>query len=114
MNRGTFGQVMKRNLAVSPAPPFSPSMCTVAELQARNLSLPGAIYPTPSAQASRFKGFTSGGKDLWEIRETVIDREELRRISRLEHLDEIEELRLVLGHYCVAWGGRGCLDGIGL
>ena len=44
----------------------------------------------------------------------MIDREESRRISRLEHLDEIEELRLVLGHYCVAWGGRGCLDGIGL
>lgn len=44
----------------------------------------------------------------------MIDREELRRISRLEHLDEIEELRLVLGHYCVAWSGRGCLEGIGL
>jgi len=112
MNRGTFGQVMKRNLAVSLLSTCSTR--TFAELQARNLSLPGAIYPTPSAQASRFKGFTSGGKDLWDIRETVIDREELRRISRLEHLDEIEELRLVLGHYCVAWGVRGCLDGIGI
>jgi [phosphatase 2A protein]-leucine-carboxy methyltransferase len=111
MYRGTFGQVMKRNLAVSP---ISTSPGRLTDLQARNLSLPGAIYPTPSAQAGRFKGFTSGGKDLWDIRETVIDREELRRISRLEHLDEIEELRLVLGHYCVAWGGRGCLDGIGL
>jgi len=112
MRRGTFGQVMRRNLAVSPlsTPPHRIS----TEKQARNLSLPGAIYPTPSAQASRFKGFTSGGKDLWDIRETVIDREELRRISRLEHLDEIEELRLVLGHYCVAWGGRGCLEGVGL
>ena len=111
MNRGTFGQVMKRNLAVSP---ISTSPRRLTDLQARNLSLPGAIYPTPSAQANRFKGFSSGGKDLWDIRETVIDREELRRISRLEHLDEIEELRLVLGHYCVAWGGRGSLEGIGL
>lgn len=111
MYRGTFGQVMKRNLAVSH---LSTSPRRLTDLQARNLSLPGAIHPTPSAQASRFKSFTSGGKDLWDIRETVIDREELRRISKLEHLDEIEELRLVLGHYCVAWGGRGCLDGIGL
>jgi hypothetical protein len=26
------------------------------------------------------------------------------RISRLEHLDEIEELELVLEHYSVTWG----------
>lgn len=30
-----------------------------------------------------------------------------RRIAALEHLDEIEELRLVLSHYCVAWATRG-------
>ena len=111
-NRGTFGHVMKRNLAVSLRSTSSPRISI--KLQARNLSLPGAIYPTPLAQAGRFKGFSGGGKDLWDIRETVIDREELRRISRMEHLDEIEELRLVLGHYCVAWSGRGCLEGIGL
>lgn len=29
------------------------------------------------------------------------------RISKLEHLDEIEELRLVLSHYVVAWGTKG-------
>lgn len=29
------------------------------------------------------------------------------RIAKLEHLDEIEELRLVLSHYCVAWATRG-------
>jgi hypothetical protein len=26
------------------------------------------------------------------------------RISKLEFLDEVEELELVLDHYCVAWG----------
>lgn len=72
------------------------------------------MYPTPAAQAARFKGFKNGAKDLWDIRETVISPDELKRIARLEHLDEIEELRLVLSHYCVAWGGRGCLEGIGL
>ena len=28
----------------------------------------------------------------------------LDRISRLEHLDEIEELELVLEHYAISWG----------
>jgi [phosphatase 2A protein]-leucine-carboxy methyltransferase len=85
----------------------------------------------------------SGAKSLWEIRESVIRQEELTRsvasqgvevamrklgrtcrmadirsvtrISKLEHLDEIEELRLVLSHYCVAWGTKGeGMDGIGL
>lgn len=35
------------------------------------------------------------------------------RISKLEILDEIEELRLVLSHYCVAWASKG-LDQVGL
>lgn len=28
------------------------------------------------------------------------------RISKLEFLDEVEELELLLDHYCVAWGIR--------
>ena len=37
------------------------------------------------------------------------------RIAKLEILDEIEELRLVLSHYCVAWGTKGTgMDRIGL
>lgn len=53
----------------------------------------------------------SGGRNLWEVRELVIAPDELQRISKLEHLDEIEELRLVLSHYCVAWGTKGSLNG---
>ena len=72
----------------------------------------------------------SGAKSLWEIRNRVIAKHELARsvfsvpadhicdvmgltlslscrIAKLEHLDEIEELRLVLSHYCVAWGTKG-------
>lgn len=29
------------------------------------------------------------------------------RVSRLEMLDEVEELELVLEHYAVSWGMRG-------
>lgn len=38
----------------------------------------------------------------------------MSRISKLEFLDEIEELRLVLSHYCVAWASKGGLEGVGL
>ncbi|WWC89846.1 uncharacterized protein L201_004774 [Kwoniella dendrophila CBS 6074] len=94
-----FGKVMKRNLA------------------SRNLSIPGSEpFPTPESQAERFlnpnlgpKGIfdKSGVKTLWEIREQVIDINELQRISKLEILDEIEELKLVLEHYVIAWGVKG-------
>ena len=46
-------------------------------------------------------------------REELIDR--CCRIAKLEQLDEIEELRLVLGHYCVAWATKGeGMEGVGL
>jgi [phosphatase 2A protein]-leucine-carboxy methyltransferase len=107
-------------------------------LATRGLSLPGAVFSTPEAQAGRFLAESlgsgvfdrAGAKSLWEIRESVVPPAELRRwvystlirrtaqlpradlpfrrrISGIEHLDEIEELRLVLSHYCVAWGTRG-------
>ncbi|WWC69145.1 uncharacterized protein I206_103081 [Kwoniella pini CBS 10737] len=102
----SFGKVMKRNLS------------------SRNLSLPGSEpFPTPKSQADRFlnsnlgKGvFTSSQvKTLWQIREEIIDQEELQRISKLEILDEIEELKLVLEHYVIAWGVKGeCLQNVGI
>jgi len=56
-------------------------------LAARNLSLPGAVFASPQAQAERFtdgklgKGAfeRAGGKSLWEIRTDVIPAEELAR-----------------------------------
>ncbi|OCF36375.1 leucine carboxyl methyltransferase 1 [Kwoniella heveanensis BCC8398] len=102
-----FGRVMRRNLA------------------SRNLSIPGSIFPTPASQGERFLDasalgeegvFTScGAKTLWQVREDVIDQTELQRISKLEILDEIEELKLVLEHYVIAWGTKGAnMDDIGL
>lgn len=44
---------------------------------------------------------------------------EVRRVERLEMLDELEEWRLIQAHYCMAWGandaasqdgGGGCGD----
>ncbi|BEI93741.1 uncharacterized protein CcaverHIS019_0602000 [Cutaneotrichosporon cavernicola] len=91
-----FGRVMHRNLAQ------------------RNLSLPGAVFESLQAQADRFMdarlgdgAFTwSGAKSLWDVRGDL-PKAELARISKLEILDEIEELRLVLSHYCVAWASKG-------
>ncbi|WVF71911.1 hypothetical protein IAT40_006721 [Kwoniella sp. CBS 6097] len=101
-----FGRVMRRNLA------------------SRNLSIPGSIFPTPASQGERFLDapalgegvFSTGGaKTLWQVREDVIDQAELRRISKLEILDEIEELKLVLEHYVIAWGTKGVnMDDVGL
>ncbi|WVW82772.1 hypothetical protein I302_104783 [Kwoniella bestiolae CBS 10118] len=94
----SFGRVMKRNLA------------------SRNLSIPGSDpFSTPQSQAQRFldpslgKGVfeKSGVKTLWQVREEVIDPQELQRISKIEILDEIEELKLVLEHYVIAWGIKG-------
>lgn len=39
---------------------------------------------------------------LLEVKLTLCDR-----ISKLEFLDEIEELELVLSHYAISWGSTG-------
>ncbi|KAF5393277.1 hypothetical protein D9757_000448 [Collybiopsis confluens] len=80
----------------------------VSNLKARNVSLPGAD-PFPSYQSlpSRFLnlGYTTArALTLKEIRRSYVEPEELDRISKLEMLDEIEELDLVLEHYAITWG----------
>ncbi|GMK58312.1 hypothetical protein CspeluHIS016_0503440 [Cutaneotrichosporon spelunceum] len=91
-----FGRVMHRNLAL------------------RNLSLPGSVFGSLNDQAGRFTDprlgnaafDASGAKSLWDVRGDL-PKAELARISKLEILDEIEELRLVLSHYCVVWASKG-------
>lgn len=56
-------------------------------LAARNLSLPGAVFATPQAQADRFlderlgSGVfqNAGAKSLWDVRKGVVGEEELAR-----------------------------------
>lgn len=80
----------------------------VNNLKRRDVSLPGAEpYPTVDSLLCRFldTGFTSArALTLREIRQKYISGEELDRVSKLEMLDEVEELELVLGHYAVSLG----------
>jgi [phosphatase 2A protein]-leucine-carboxy methyltransferase len=69
-----------------------------------------SAHPTLDSQIIRLNecGFSDGqnaidinyGHDQW------MGKEELRRIARLEMLDEMEEWRLLAGHYCIAWGWK--------
>lgn len=83
----------------------------ISNLQMRNIHLPTLkSYPELCDQRARLQGY--GFKDgaraadtsfLW--RNWVSD-EEKERVGSLEFLDELEELELLLRHYCVAWGWR--------
>ncbi|ESK97369.1 leucine carboxyl methyltransferase [Moniliophthora roreri MCA 2997] len=80
----------------------------VNNLKARNVTLPGAEpYPTLASLPNRFLtlGYTAAhALTLKDIRRQYINPQELERISKLEFLDEVEELDLVLDHYAITWG----------
>ena len=95
---------------VHPGDAFGKTM--VANLAARGIEMPTLeVYPTPADQETRLRG---AGFDevrsrtvdqIWEGWTTPAERE---RVDALEGgLDEIEEWRLLAGHYVVAWGWRG-------
>jgi hypothetical protein len=77
--------------------------------QTRGLSLPG-MNRTLRAFVDEFTahGFTTTARalTLQQIRQRI-GPTELARITRLAPMDEYEELELVLGHYCIAWGQKG-------
>lgn len=85
----SFGEVMIQNLAM------------------QGLNLPTLKkYPTLQSQVQRLENRGLGSvqaTDMFYIYENWINAKELERISKLEFLDEIEELKLLLSHYCVAW-----------
>lgn len=84
-----FGEVMIENLA------------------SRGISLPTLKkFPTLQTEVQRLadRGLDMPrAADMMYIYEHWIPPKELQRISKLEFLDELEELRLLLSHYCVAW-----------
>ena len=67
-------------------------------------------YGTLRAQRERLKveGFEGGqgSRSVLQIWEDWVEEGERRRVEGLEWLDEVEEWRLLAGHYCVAWGWR--------
>jgi [phosphatase 2A protein]-leucine-carboxy methyltransferase len=83
----------------------------ISNLQTRNIHLHTLIaYPELGDQRARLQGYglTSGAKvaDTNTIWRRWINEEEKERIAGLEFLDELEELEMLLRHYCVAWGWR--------
>lgn len=83
----------------------------ISNLATRNIQLPTlTAYPELADQRARLKqyGFTEGCRaaDTDFIWRKWIQEEEKERVAALEMLDELEELELLLKHYCVAWGWR--------
>ncbi|TKY88558.1 hypothetical protein EX895_002547 [Sporisorium graminicola] len=90
-------------------------------LEMRKLSLPGAkAYPTIQAQSQRFvrawssdprddadrqRSVLTAGRSLFSIWSTL-DAEQKSRLSRLEGLDEVEEIDMLLRHYCIVEARR--------
>ncbi|KAL7414340.1 leucine carboxyl methyltransferase 1 [Mrakia frigida] len=83
----------------------------ISNLSSRQISLPSAsLYPDLSSQPLRFSrnGYSSGSgvSNINQIRSETISTEEKERTSKLEMLDEIEEMELLFAHYFISWGWR--------
>ncbi|KAJ9155007.1 Leucine carboxyl methyltransferase 1 [Pleurostoma richardsiae] len=94
---------------IKPDDPFGKMM--VSNLAARRIRMPTLeVYKEPEHQDARLReaGFTEVRHrlidDIWE---TWVSEEEKERVDSLEGLDELEEWKLLAGHYIIAWGWRG-------
>lgn len=94
---------------IKPDDPFGQMM--VSNLAARGIIMPTLeIYRRPTDQEVRLReaGFNEVRQmtvdDIWE---RWIHEDEKERVDSLEGLDEVEEWKLLAGHYIVAWGWKG-------
>jgi [phosphatase 2A protein]-leucine-carboxy methyltransferase len=83
----------------------------IANLASRNIHLPTlTAYPELADQRARLRecGFVDGSRaaDTAFIWRKWVSSGEKERVGRLEMLDELEELELLLRHYAVCWGWR--------
>lgn len=100
--------------ATSPdAPPSRFGSVMLSNLQSRSLDMQGArAFSTLSSHKDRFqkglgqsdtnkngKGAAQTLKNVWQ----GIEEDEKQRLSRLEGLDEVEELEILLAHYAISW-----------
>jgi [phosphatase 2A protein]-leucine-carboxy methyltransferase len=89
----------------------------ISNLQTRNIHLHTlTAYPELGDQRARLQsyGLKGGAKaaDTHMIWRKWINDEEKERIAGLEFLDELEELEMLLQHYCIAWGWRDGQDDV--
>ncbi|KAF2196069.1 leucine carboxyl methyltransferase 1 [Delitschia confertaspora ATCC 74209] len=94
---------------ILPNDPFGRTM--ISNLASRNIRLPTlTTYLTLEHQRLRLdsEGFVDGCRaaDVNFIWKKWVPEEEKERVAALEMLDELEELELLLKHYCVTWGWR--------
>lgn len=95
---------------IRPDDPFGRTM--VSNLATRGIQLQTLNkYATLDAQRTRMReqGLNTGqaAGDIDFIWQQWVSEEEKERVAGLEMLDEMEEWRLLAGHYCIAWGWRG-------
>ncbi|KAH3962693.1 hypothetical protein HBI25_105310 [Parastagonospora nodorum] len=82
-----------------------------SNLRTRNIHLHTmTAYPELGDQRARLKGYgfeaAARAEDTSYIWRNWVSEEEKERVAGLEFLDELEELELLLRHYCIAWGWR--------
>lgn len=98
---------------VKPDDPFGRQMAS--NLAQRGIRMPTLeVYKEPQDQVRRLDdaGFGIAGAqtvdEIWD----ELKKEEKERVDGLEGLDEVEEWKLLAGHYVIAWASR--LGGMGL
>ncbi|CAM9216742.1 unnamed protein product [Pylaiella littoralis] len=88
-----FGKMMKQNI------------------QRMGCLLPGfEPYPSLLSQEERFKlaGWDAArATDMLSVFQNFLDPGEVRRITKIEMLDEVEEWELIMRHYCLVVAARG-------
>lgn len=87
----------------------------VSNLAARDINMPGMDrYRNAQDQIQRLRDAGFGAahcKSVEAIWESWVPAAEKERVDQLEGLDEVEEWKLLAGHYIVAWGTKG--EGLG-
>ncbi|CAM9902909.1 unnamed protein product [Scytosiphon promiscuus] len=84
-------------------------------IQRMGCLLPGfKPYPTLSSQKERFLNAgwdLARAADMLQVFQSFLNPVEVRRISKIEVLDEVEEWELIMRHYCIVVAAKG-QDGV--
>jgi tRNA wybutosine-synthesizing protein 4 len=93
---------------IHPHDPFGVVM--LRNLEQRGCNLRSILaYPDKAAQTRRYQeaGWRGAGQvevwDMIQVYERLLDRAQVKRVERIEHLDELEEWRIIQSHYCIVF-----------